>query len=117
MSWQCLRKTEVRYHIKIPLKHCNEQYVILVELALVNHTSGLPGFITKPTELLLKTNPLAFRGGTLVKIAFQGVKYTLFGGVSLVEFAFQGLNITLLGLLHPAGMKNNSRQPNSVKVA
>lgn len=35
VSCQCLRKTEVRHHIK---NHCNEQYVSLCALALVNHT-------------------------------------------------------------------------------
>ncbi len=53
---------------------------------------GCQVFATKPAQLLLKTSPIAFRG------------------VSPLKFAFQGLNITLLGSLQPADMKNNPRQ-------
>ncbi len=55
---------------------------------------------TKPAQLLLKTSPIAFRGGFPGKV--PGSKYSI--------PAFQGLNITLLGSLQPADMKNNPRQ-------
>ncbi len=61
-------------------------------LCLTSGRQGCQVFATKPAQLLLKTSPIAFRGGSLVK------------------FAFRGLNITLLGSLQPADMKNNPRQ-------
>ncbi len=61
---------------------------------------GCQVFATKPAQLLLKTSPIAFRGGFPGKV--PGSKYSI--------PAFQGLNITLLGSRQPTDMKNNPRQ-------
>ncbi len=43
---------------------------------------GCQVFTTKPAQLLLKTNPIAFRGGSPNKICIPGAKYHVFGVAS-----------------------------------
>ncbi len=71
---------------------------------------GCQVFTTKPAQLLLKTSPIAFRGGF---IAFRGVKCMFNDRNSLVKFTFRGkihIPIMLLGSLQPTDMKNNPQQ-------
>ncbi len=44
--------------------------------------SGLPGFATKPAQLLLKASPIAFRGGFPGKVRIPGAKYHVIGVAS-----------------------------------
>ncbi len=59
---------------------------------------GCQFFTAKPAQLLLKTSPIAFQGGSPGKNRDPGVKYMIFGRVPLVKFTLQGINITLLFL-------------------
>ncbi len=71
---------------------------------------GCQVFATKPAQLLLKTSPIAFRGGFPGKNRIPGSKIHIFRRGSSNKICIPGLNITLLGSLQPEDMKNNLRQ-------
>ncbi len=50
-----------------------------------------------PPNCYSKLAQLHFEGGSPVKIAFQGVKYTFFGRDPPVKIAFQGVKYTFFG--------------------
>ncbi len=56
-------------------------------------TCSVPGFHNTTYLILAQSH---FEGGTLVKIAFRGEKYT-FGGVPLVRFAFSEAKYHVFG--------------------
>uniref|UniRef100_A0A671NY50 POU domain protein n=1 Tax=Sinocyclocheilus anshuiensis TaxID=1608454 RepID=A0A671NY50_9TELE len=68
----------------------------------------LPGFHNKPTQLLLKTSPIAFRGESLVKNRVAGGKIHVFWPGSRVKRACQGPKYRVIGV---ASNRRHEKQP------